>query len=40
MTGPAMSEKRLKLVPNWYDNTSPETTPMPKVSAKIFTQKR
>ncbi|SCZ18061.1 Uncharacterised protein [Acinetobacter baumannii] len=36
---PAKSEKWLQLVPNWYAMTSPDTTPMPKLTAKIFDQK-
>jgi len=39
MTGPARSEKALQLVPNWYDMTRPDTTPMAKPTAKIFSQK-
>ena len=38
MTGPALSENTAQLLPNWYAMTIPETTPMPKVMAKIFTQ--
>ena len=33
------SEKRLQLVPNWKGITTPDTTPMPKATAKIFVQK-
>ena len=39
MTLPAKSEKKLQLVPNWYAITSPDTTPMPKLTAKILVQK-
>src|SRR3989344_5355962 len=39
VTEPAKSEKRLQLVPNWYAMTKPETTPMPKLTAKTFDQK-
>ena len=33
------SEKRLQLVPNWNGITTPDTTPMPKVTAKMRVQK-
>ena len=33
------SEKRLQLVPNWNGITTPETTPMPKATAKMRVQK-
>ena len=36
---PANWENPLQLVPNWYAITSPETTPMPKLTANIFSQK-
>ena len=36
--GPALSEKAAQLVPNWYDITMPDTTPMPKAMAKILSQ--
>jgi hypothetical protein len=32
------SEKRLQLVPNWNGMTTPETTPIPKDTAKTFSQ--
>jgi hypothetical protein len=37
---PVTTEKRLQLVPNWYDSTMPDTTPMPNERAKILVQKR
>src|SRR5476649_1112730 len=36
---PANEEKKLQLVPNWYAMTSPDTTPIPKLTANIFDQK-
>src|SRR3569623_3020664 len=33
-------EKPAQLVPNWKLMTMPETTPMPKATAKIFSQKK
>ena len=33
------SEKRLQLVPNWNGITTPDTTPMPKATAKMRVQK-
>ena len=38
MTGPALSENTAQLLPNWYDMTMPDTTPMAKTTAKIFSQ--
>ncbi len=40
MTPPASLEKRAQLVPNWNSMGMPVTTPMAKLMAKIFTQKR
>ena len=37
---PTVSMKPGQFVPNWNDMVMPETTPMAKLSAKIFTQKR
>ena len=37
---PTTTEKLLQLVPNWYDSTMPETTPMANDTAKILVQKR
>ena len=36
----AASEKRLQLVPNWNGMTIPDTTPMPKETAKMRSQYR
>jgi hypothetical protein len=38
ITGPARSENTAQLVPNWYDITMPDTTPMANATAKIFSQ--
>ena len=35
---PVLSEKRAQLVPNWYAMTTPETTPMPNVTANTRSQ--
>ena len=40
MTLPVISEKRLQLVPNWYDSTMPETTPMANETANTLVQNR
>ncbi len=40
MTLPTTTENWLQLVPNWYDSTMPDTTPMAKDTAKILVQKR
>ena len=37
-TPPAKWEKRAQLVPNWNSMGMPVTTPIPKVTAKIFAQ--
>ena len=37
---PANTEKRLQLVPNWYDSTIPETTPIANETAKMRVQNR
>src|SRR6266436_420819 len=37
---PRETEKRLQLVPNSYERTIPDTTPMAKETAKIFVQNR
>src|SRR5918994_1756336 len=37
-TLPVRSDQRLQLVPNWYDMTMPDTTPMPNDIAKILVQ--
>jgi len=34
-----MRAKTSQLVPNWKAMTMPETTPMPNVTPKIFSQK-
>ena len=38
MIGPALSEKTDQFVPNWYDMAIPDTTPIPKATAKILIQ--
>jgi hypothetical protein len=38
--GPARSENTDQLVPNWYDITMPDTTPIANVTAKILIQYR
>jgi hypothetical protein len=38
MTLPTTTVNRLQLVPNWYDRTIPDTTPMAKETAKILVQ--
>ena len=40
MTPPASLENRAQLVPNWNSMGMPVTTPMAKLMAKIFAQKR
>lgn len=40
ITLPTWVANTLQLVPNWYLITTPDTTPMPNDSAKIFTQNR
>src|ERR1700756_1222582 len=40
MTLPTTAEKRLQLVPSWYESTKPETTPMANDTAKILVQNR
>src|ERR1700752_436327 len=40
ITLPRTAEKRLQLVPNWYERTTPDTTPIANETAKIFVQKR
>jgi hypothetical protein len=40
MTLPATTEKRLQFVPNWYDSTTPDTTPIANDTAKILVQNR
>ena len=37
---PACSLRRAQFVPNWKLITMPETTPMPKTTAKILSQKK
>src|SRR5262245_24255793 len=38
MTFPTAAENRLQLMPNWYESTMPDTTPMAKDTAKILVQ--
>jgi len=38
MAGAVLSAKTDQFVPNWYDITRPDTTPMAKAIAKTFSQ--
>lgn len=40
MMPPALAINPLQLVPNWYERTMPDTTPMPNDSANMVVQNR